>query len=233
MTNLVAATQLRASLPPYSRTSMTAAPAVVARPKTGRWAFVLMGLAGIAIAAAGFVPSLLFTERRLAPVTPLVALHAAIFTAWLGLFVVQAALVATRRTALHRKLGFASVALVLLMLPLGYVAAIEQTRRGFDLSGDLNVKVDPLAEVVHPLFDLVTFTVLFAAGMWKRRQPETHKRLMLLATIGAMMPAALAHIAGHFHLPTAPPAMVLMLAIVFFAPAFYDRVRLGRFHPVT
>jgi hypothetical protein len=88
-----------------------------------------MGLVGIAIAAAGFMPSLLYTQRRLGPVSPLVALHGIVFAGWLGLFVVQATLVATRRIKLHGKLGLASIALVALMVPLGYVTGIEQTRR--------------------------------------------------------------------------------------------------------
>jgi hypothetical protein len=55
---------------------------------------------------------------------------------------------------------------------------------------------------VFRLGDLVPFTVLFAAGLWRRKQPEAHKRLMTLATIGGFMSAAVAQLVGHqFSLP--------------------------------
>ncbi|MBZ2180552.1 MAG: hypothetical protein K7J47_22945 [Acidobacteria bacterium] len=82
------------------------------------------------------------------------------------------------------------------------------------------------------LGDLVPFTVLFAAGLWRRKQPEAHKRLMTLATIGGFMSAAVAQLVGH-QFRSLPLLVVPLIGIIFFAPAVYDRIRSGRFHPIT
>lgn len=200
--------------------------------RSHRWYYAAMGVAVIAVAVAGFAPSLLDQTRRLGPVTPLVAVHGALSAMWLLFFMAQSFLIATRRTALHRSLGVAAIGLAILLVGTGYITVVEQTRRGFDLSGDLNVKADPAGAAVFPLGDLLTFTILIAAGLWHRRRPELHKRLMLMGTIGGMMPAALAHVLGH-NFPSAPGVIVPMVAIAFLAPAVYDRLRFGRFNRVT
>src|SRR5512134_2263910 len=56
--------------------------------------------------------------------TPLAQLHAAVFTAWVLLFVVQTALVATRRVAVHRRLGIAGAVLAAAMVVIGTTTAI-------------------------------------------------------------------------------------------------------------
>jgi hypothetical protein len=84
------------------------------------------------------------------------------------------------------------------MLGVGYATAIAMGRRGFDLSGDLNAAADPLGVLVLPLGDLVSFGILVTAALCYRRRPEVHKRLMLLATSGALMAAPLAHLIAKF-----------------------------------
>ena len=68
----------------------------------------------------GFAPtyylSALFVPRHW---PPLVHLHAALFTAWLGVLVVQAVLVGVGRVQFHRRLGTFAVLLALAMLPVG------------------------------------------------------------------------------------------------------------------
>jgi hypothetical protein len=197
-----------------------------------RWYYTAVGLGVIVAAVAGFAPSLVYPERRLGPISLLAAVHGLAATAWVVLFIAQSWLVAARRTAVHRRLGWVAVGIAVAMLVLGYLTVIEQTRRGYDLSGDLNIKVDPAGEAVFPLGDLVTFAVLVGAALWHRRRPELHKRLMVLGTVGAMMPSAIAHIVGH-NFPTMPVLVVAMIAVAFFTPAVYDRIRFGRFHRVT
>lgn len=186
----------------------------------------------IVAAAVGFLPALIDSERRLGPVNPLVVLHGLVFSAWLLLFFIQSCLIAAHRRALHRRLGIWGAALAFLMLPLGYFTVVDQTRRGYDLSGELNVRSDPLGAAIFPLGDLVTFALLVSAGLWYRKQPGVHKRLMALATVGGMMPAALAHVVGHYFM-SMPIVLLPMIAVAFFAPALLDRLRDGRFHPVT
>lgn len=202
------------------------------RAQAHRWYSTAVGGGAIGIAIAGFAPSLLDGSARLGPVSPLVLVHALIATSWLLLFVLQGTLVATGRAAMHRRLGVASTGLAVLVILTGYSTVMEQTRRGYDLSGDLNVRADPKLAAVFPLGDLVSFTVLFAAGLWRRKQPEAHQRLMTLATLGGFMPAAVAHLVGH-QFRSLPLLVVPLIGIIFFAPAVYDRMRSGRFHPIT
>ncbi len=54
-----------------------------------------------------------------APLPPIIHLHAAVFLLWLGLFVTQTQLVARGRVDLHRRLGTWGIALAGVMLVLG------------------------------------------------------------------------------------------------------------------
>jgi len=196
--------------------------------------YMAMAICTIVIAALGFAPSGLDPTARRGPLTPLVAAHAAMSIAWLALFFVQTALAATLQIALHRRLGAMTMLLAPVMIISGYVVAIAMARRGFDLSGDLGIDADPLLGLVNPLGDLATFGILVAGGYWYRQRRDVHKRLMLLATVGGLMLAPLAHLIGHSPLPRemAPIALIPMV-IFLFASAAYDRVSLGRIHPVS
>ena len=72
-------------------------------------------------------------------------------------------------------------------------------------------------------------------AVWFRRRPEVHKRLLLLATVGALMPAALAHIIGHWPYlrEIQAPIILVPLVILLFAGAVHDRLSQGRIHPVS
>ena len=202
-------------------------------PHAGRTRFyVTMSFVAIAIATAGFLPGLLNSAGRLAPVTPLVAVHGVVSFAWLILFFVQTALVTAGRTDLHRRLGIATAALIIPMIMLGYFSAIAMTRRGFDLSGDLNIKSNPLFQLIFPLGDLVVFGGLAGAALLFRRRPEVHKRLMLMGVMGPLMVAPVAHFTGH-NLRSAPNAFIPIFGVLLLVPAIYDRIRFGSFHPVT
>jgi hypothetical protein len=121
------------------------------------------------------------------------------------------------------------------MIVSGYLTAVAMARRGFDLSGDLNVRADPLALLVFQLADLLSFGLLVALAIGYRRRPEAHKRLMLLATIGSLMAALLTHLIAH--LPNArslPPAIILIpLVMLYSSPAVHDLLTRKRIHPVS
>jgi hypothetical protein len=76
-----------------------------------------------------------------------------------------------------------------MMIILGYMTAITIARRGYDLSGDLRIEADPILGMVNLLGDLVPFGILVVAGFLYRHRSDIHKRLMLLATVGGLMPA--------------------------------------------
>lgn len=207
----------------------------IPRRVEGRF-YIGMALAAVGITMAGFGPAALDTASRRAPLTLAVAAHGAVFSAWLLLFLTQTLLVPTRRTVLHRRLGYAGVVLAVLMIASGYATAIAMARRGHDLSGDLiRATSNPLELLVFQLGDLISFSVLVGLAVWYRNRPEVHKRLMLLATIGALMPAALAHIIGHSPVLREMRAPIILVPLVplLFAGAVHDRLSRGRIHPVS
>ena len=195
--------------------------------------YVSMGLVAGGVVCAGFVPGF-FSQHRNAPVTPLVWLHSGLFAAWLVVYLVQAALVAAHRADVHRRLGPIALVLAPAMIVSGYATSIAMAKRGFDLSGDLGAEADPLAALVFPLGDLVSFSVLVAAALWFRRRPAIHKRLLLLATVGSLMAAPLAHLLGRLPvLRDTPPIILIPLALLYLSGAVYDKLSSGRFHPVS
>jgi hypothetical protein len=199
-----------------------------------RWFYIGMAICTIITIVLGFAPSIINTASRKAPPTPLAAAHGTVYVAWLVMFLAQTTLVATRRIPVHRRLGTAAVFLAPGVIVLGYMTAIAMARRGFDSSGDLHIEADPLLGLVNPLGNLVTFGILVAAGYWYRHRSDIHKRLMLFATVGGLLPAPLAHLIGHFpSLREMVPIIVVPIALFLFASAAYDRVSLGRMHPVS
>jgi uncharacterized membrane protein YozB (DUF420 family) len=191
-----------------------------------------MGIAATAVAIIGFVPGLV-RSNRLGPITPMVAWHGALGAAWLALYLVQTTLIGRGSREQHRRLGFVGIGLAITFAVTGYAVAIAQTRRGFDLSGDLHIADDPLAALVFPLGDLVSFSVLVGLATRWRRRPDRHKRLILLATV-VLMAAPLAHVIGQVPaLQAFPPVILLPLAAFYFAAAIHDRWTDGRVHPIS
>ena len=45
--------------------------------------------------------------------------------------------------------------------------------------------------------ELVSLPILFAGGLWRRKQPEAHKQVLAEAPVGGFMPAAVAPWVGH------------------------------------
>jgi hypothetical protein len=195
-----------------------------------------MALVANLIVVAGFGPGLVDPSKRRAPLTISVAAHGAIFAAWLMLFLTQTLLIPKRQFAMHRRLGYAGAVLAVLMVVSGYATAIAMARRGYDLSGDLiSTADDVLILLVFQLGDLLSFSVLVAAAVLYRRRPDVHKRLMLLATVGALMGAPLAHVIGHWPLlrDIKAPIILVPLVMLYFAVAVHDRLSRGRIHPVS
>jgi hypothetical protein len=218
-----------------TQTATTIFTATGTRRAEGRF-YIVMALAAVVIAIAGFGPAVVDTASRKAPLTLAVGVHGVVFGAWLLLFLTQTLLVPKGRIAVHRRLGYAGAGLAVLMVVSGYATAIAMARRGYDLSGDLiGAGGNPLELLAFQLGDLVSFSILVAAAVLLRHRSDVHKRLMLLATVGALMPAALAHIIGHspFLRGINAPIILIPLITLLFAGAVHDRLSWGRIHPVS
>ena len=157
-------------------------------------------------------------------ITPIVQLHGIAFSAWVLLFVVQTLLVASRRVHVHRRLGYASIALAVTMVVVGLRTAIEAARKGASPPG-----VDSLTFLVVPFFDLVLFTGFVSAALLKRRDREAHKRLMILAYV-SIITAAVARMPGI--LPFGPLVFFGISFLFVLAGIAYDWTARGRVHRV-
>jgi hypothetical protein len=115
---------------------------------------------------------------------PVLLVHGFVFTSWIVLLIVQTSLVAADRADIHRRLGVFGGVLATLMIVVGVLAAIYSGRRGFTPPNG----PPPLVFLVVPIFDLIVFSSLVAAGLYYRNKPDTHKRLMLLSTLGILGP---------------------------------------------
>ena len=157
-----------------------------------------MGVLLAAIAFAGFAPTFYLRSWFGAPptvsgtteLTTLAKIHGAVFTSWMVLFLVQTSLIASRRVAVHRRLGVAGVALAAVMIVVGAMTAIAAAGRGAAPPG-----AESLQFLVVPMFDLVLFATFVTAAVLRRRDKETHKRLMLLAYI-SIIAAGVARLPG-------------------------------------
>lgn len=158
------------------------------------------------------------------PFTALVHVHGALFSAWVLLFVAQTALVASRRVAVHRRLGVAGAVLAAAMVVAGTSIAIAAAARGSAPPG-----VDPLAFLVIPLFDMVLFASFVTAALALRRDKETHKRLMLLAYVSIVV-AAVARLPGV--LPLGPPGFFGLSFLFVVMGGLYDFFSRRRVHKV-
>jgi len=145
--------------------------------------YVIMSIALVALVVFGFshtVPDDLSTPGF----PPFLAVHGAVFAAWMLLFVAQPALVAAGKTSLHRKLGWFGLAIAVAMVGLGGYAIL------FGLwSGQLPPFYPHGLFLIRGMIGLATFFGLVIAAIANRRRPEWHKRLLLCATVVVTLPA--------------------------------------------
>ena len=138
--------------------------------------------------------------------TPLVMVHATLAATWVGLYFVQATLVATGRVGTHKALGTGSAIVAAGVVVTAWQASVAMARRGYDRSGDPSAGPGgAMAQTVFTFGNGVIFGVLVCAALVLRRRPQVHKRLMTLAVIQQLMTAPLAHIAGHWRVPVPIP----------------------------
>ena len=190
-----------------------------------------MALAILAAVFLGFARSFFlrawYPEPRGAPET-FFYLHGAVFTAWFVLLVVQASLVGLGRTDLHRRLGTAGALLAVAMVAMGTAGALIAARRP---GGFVGIDLPPLRFLAIPLFDMVLFGLLVGIAVARRRDPQTHKRLMLVASV-AIITAAVARWPFPF-MKAGPPAFFGFTDLFLVPLLIWDLATRRRLHPAT
>jgi hypothetical protein len=209
----------------------------VAATSHARYFYFYMALACTAVAFLGFAPTYWYPlARRSFSASPVVHFHGLLFFAWTLYFAFQTWLAASGRTARHRSLGLIGVSLATAMTIFGVLVSVNVMKR----SAALGQTDAGLAFAIVPLSGILFFAVVFALAIAARTQPETHKRLMLLAGI-SLLDAAVARWFLTFLAPPGPmgpppvevtiaPAFVAYLLLV--AAMIFDWRKSGRPHPV-
>ncbi|SRR5579871_520924 len=159
------------------------------------------------------------------PVRWLYITHGVAFTAWVTLCAAQVLLVATGRSALHRRAGRVAFVLAPIMVVLGLIVSGYATRHGFH-----DVVVPSATASIVPLSDIALFAAFVAAALLARRRPQTHKRWMLLAMI-AIAEAGWARIAAVN--PASLPLWISTELVLLLPIIAWDLWRSGRLHVAT
>src|SRR5260221_4701936 len=159
---------------------------VLTRSPGERPVYTWAALAALLLVFAGFAPSYYLKGVFGTPeLGTLKHLHGFVMTAWFTLFLVQVRLVATGRILDHRKLGVFGVLLAVVVVSVGTSLGIASARAGFAPPG-----LSPLVFLALPIGEMFVFTGLFSAAIALRKRPAYHKRLMVLASLAMLTPAA-------------------------------------------
>lgn len=175
-----------------------------------RWIYVGMALMLIGIVLTGFVPDSLGMFAQVAggerPDLPLALhVHAVLMGGWMLLLLAQTVLMATGHDRWHMQLGIAGLALAPAILAAGLwlVPVNIATKLEFAATASPEVRA-AIDKAVHNSLNIalgqirvgLCFALFVAVGLMARvRDPATHKRLMILATV-TPMGAAFARIPG-------------------------------------
>lgn len=194
-----------------------------------RYFFTFMTVLFLLTAVVGFAPRSAAILAGTMPNPPLsVHIHAALMSAWLVLLVVQSSLVAAHRKHLHMELGM----ITLVLFPAMLVAMALATLQTFDLMLTAGAGTMGANLLLLQIRGLILFPVFFIwAMLTRRRDPATHKRMILLSTL-VMIDAALARmdwLPGN-NIETSY-FMIFFYQFLLIAPALlYDKWSLGKVH---
>jgi hypothetical protein len=193
-------------------------PDAAARTATRSRFFVVVAALLLAFVLGGFART--FFLRPFFDVLPVpfyVYLHGAVVTTWFVLVVVQTFLVAANRTHVHRRLGVAAavVAVALVISSLNAVLRFPFRLATENVEGETADFSGQGIVVWLDLVALALFTAFVAAALYWRKHADTHKRLMLLASIAIIGPATARLIANRrVHRATAIGVALLFVATV-------------------
>ncbi len=149
-----------------------------ARVDARRWFHHWMALMCLAISLIGFTPTYFAPLAQVSlSKEPIIHLHGFLFFAWTVYVCLQTWLAATGRVPAHREWGLLGVALATAMA--FSVFAVDVMRLN-------QTPPEPASAPMLHVLNMGFFAACIAAALANVRRPETHKRLMLLATISLM-----------------------------------------------
>jgi hypothetical protein len=165
----------------------TSRPFVRSTPGRSRF-YTSICLLMTAIVVVGFWPSYFGPMLRGNITRPwVIQLHGIVFVGWMALLLAQVVLVARGETRTHRRLGRFGIWYGWLVLVMGVVVSFAAPLIHL-AAGEWDM--DRAASfLIIPLGDMVLFGGFFGAAVAYRTRPETHKRLIVLATVALLFAA--------------------------------------------
>ena len=181
----------------------------------------------IVLVFLGFAPTYYLRPSAAGPIPGYLHVHGAAMTAWFLLLLVQTALIATRRRAVHRRLGIAGAfiaAVIVVLNPLVVAWSVPHL-----LAENMSTQLTALI-VVADLLLIGIFLVLVGLAIRWRHYPETHSRMLLLASLAVSGPAL-----GRFSLALAgtPLLGIIGLMVLPLVVVVHDFVIMKRVHPAS
>ena len=167
------------------------------------------------------------------PKEPFFLLHGTIVAAWFVVLITQSSLITAGRVDLHRRLGSLSMGLAAAVIVFGVAAAVIAARRP---TGFVDVSAPPQVFLAIPLLGLLQYTVFVVLAYLKRGNAQTHKRLMLLASLSILSAAVIRWPVEMIYAPSPVPGFGYydLVALGYLLPlAAWDLTTLKRIHPVT
>jgi hypothetical protein len=189
-----------------------------------------MGGVALLAVAIGFGRTYALPVARHTFSAPLVVhVHGAFALSWILLFITQPLLLRSVGVRWHRRIGCAGLPLALgvalTMIPAGVVQATREAAAGAGPTG--------ISSILGVVTTALMFVALVAAGLWARRDRESHARWMLLATLVVIWPAWFRFRHWFPAVPRPDVWFALVLAYVWIGVAkFRDRMTRGAIHPV-
>jgi hypothetical protein len=208
--------------------TLSAKPAAPAVPKPlarrDRVFHTAMSVAFLVTAFLGFAPTYFLRGfSTLPPLSPLLHIHGLVFTAWLVLVVIQSGLIKADRVRLHMTLGIGGAILAAVMVPLVIMVSIAGFKRGAaGINGD-----DPVVFLIFPIGQAFMFGGVMAAAIWKRKNPEIHRRLIIVANAIVISPAI-----SRMPFGGNPMVSLFLTTLFIVAGMVHDRWSGRRIHPV-
>ena len=182
--------------------------------------FTLLGLLMLLLAIGGFWPQYFSAVTGRTPEAStqfwLIHVHAALFTAWLLLYISQATLIMTGRARIHLKMGPWLAAYGFAIAAVGLYAAALLAHRLGARQNDFEAAA---AFVFFPVIDMVYFAGFLAAAVAYRKRPDIHKRAMFLATFSIAV-VGLGRLVGHIGFESAFVWQPMNLAPLLMAIAY-------------
>jgi hypothetical protein len=183
----------------------------------------------VVVAVVGFAPRSLAIVSGVTPNPPLVVhLHAAVMASWTVLLAIQATLSLAGRMDLHRKWGLASLVVApLVLIMLIAITIIRQNDAAGTPAGPLVNNI-----LFVQIRSILLFPTFFVWALQTRHaDPQTHKRMMLLATL-SLLDAGIARMSWlpYNEFPQDYLAVHLYLLLLLVPALLYDLIKLRRIH---